>query len=110
VISIPFLGPSRESPASDVPTPVTGDTEYSIDANDGLSKVIVINPTDGDLDIVVTPTVTIAGIAPADTVITIPAHSTGHVGPWPPAIYNDSAERCIIVDASSQLQFTGTKL
>lgn len=66
----------------------------TIEDNDGNVALEVNNPTGGPLNLVVARTALLPdGDVAGPKTISIPAGATRWCGPWPPAVFNDTANR-----------------
>ena len=104
--AIPTLTVSRAG--GSLPAVATAASVY-VDENDGNVVVQVYNPTGSEVTITLTPAATVAGLTVTGPTIAIASGATRWVGPFPPAVFNDSDGRAYIVDPSGALHFNGLR-
>ena len=85
------------------------DAEMFISANDGLVVVEVYNPTGGALSVSASPTAQVGGMDLADVTVSVPAGATRWIGPWPPAVFNET-DGSVTFSAATGLKLRGLRI
>lgn len=106
-MEIPMAVLHQGDDPTELPTGIS-DTDVYIVGNDGLAVVQVTNPTGGDLQLSLVPTLTVGGVAAAEVTLTVAAGTTCWLPPLPPAVYNDDSGNAHIT-ADESLVFNGLR-